>query len=194
MREIDQEICELLKIRKMEGMELLFQEYYKPLVVWGATFLHDIQRSEDIVQDFFVKLWEKSFADKLFPNSLKSYLFTSVRNLALNQIDRIDPLKQACDVAHYESPWEEYDNFEEEVFQKVEMELKKLPPRTQEIIRCVYLKGMRYKEVAEELGISVSTVNTLLVKALKKLRQQADNDEKLAVYLFFLEKRLFCNQ
>lgn len=106
----------------------------------------------------------KSFADKLFPNSLKSYLFTSVRNLALNQIDRIDPLKQACDVAHYESPWEEYDNFEEEVFQKVEMELKKLPPRTQEIIRCVYLKGMRYKEVAEELGISVSTVNTLLVK------------------------------
>ena len=56
MREIDQRICELLRVRKIEGMELLFKEYYKPLVVWGATFVSDVQRSEDIVQDFFVKL------------------------------------------------------------------------------------------------------------------------------------------
>ena len=190
MRVIDQEICELLKERKIGGMELLFKEYYKPLVVWVATFLHDTQRSEDVVQDFFVKLWEKSFADKLQPDTLKSYLFTSVRNLALNQLDRIDPLRRACDVARYESPWEEYDSFEDEVFRRVESEIGKLPPRTQEIIRSVYLKGMKYKEVAEELGISVSTVNSLLVKALKKLRQTTEKEGDIAVYLFFLEKRL----
>lgn len=186
----DQEICELLKERKIGGMELLFKEYYKPLVVWAATFLHDTQRSEDVVQDFFVKLWEKSFVDKLQPDTLKSYLFTSVRNLALNQLDRIDPLRRACDVARYESPWEEYDSFEDEVFRRVETEIGKLPPRTQEIIRSVYLKGMKYKEVAEELGISVSTVNSLLVKALKKLRQTTEKEGDIAVYLFFLEKRL----
>lgn len=190
MRVIDQEICELLKERKIGGMELLFKEYYKPLVVWVATFLHDTQRSEDVVQDFFVKLWEKSFADKLQPDTLKSYLFTSVRNLALNQLDRIDPLRRACDVARYESPWEEYDSFEDEVFRRVETEIGKLPPRTQEIIRSVYLKGMKYKEVAEELGISVSTVNSLLVKALKKLRQTTEKEGDIVVYLFFLEKRL----
>lgn len=190
MRVSDQEICELLKERKIGGMELLFKEYYKPLVVWAATFLHDTQRSEDVVQDFFVKLWEKSFADKLLPDTLKSYLFTSVRNLALNQLDRIDPLRQACDVARYESPWEEYDSFEDEVFRRVETEIGKLPPRTQEIIRSVYLKGMKYKEVADELGISVSTVNSLLVKALKKLRQTTEKEGDIAVYLFFLEKRL----
>ena len=187
---IDQEICELLKERKIGGMELLFKEYYKPLVVWAATFLHDTQRSEDVVQDFFVKLWEKSFADKLLPDTLKSYLFTSVRNLALNQIDRIDPLRRACDVVRYESPWEEYDSFEDEVFRRVETEIGKLPPRTQEIIRSVYLKGMKYKEVADELGISVSTVNSLLVKALKKLRQTTEKEGDIAVYLFFLEKSL----
>lgn len=190
MRAIDQEICALLKVRKIGGMELLFKEYYKPLVVWGATFLHDTQRAEDVVQDFFVKLWEKSLADKLLPDTLKSYLFTAVRNLSLNQMDKIDPLARACDVAHYESPWEEYDSFEDEVFHRVEVEVGKLPPRTQEIIRCVYLKGMKYKEVAEELGISVATVNSLLVKALKTLRQQADNKDEIAVYLFFLEKSL----
>ena len=190
MRVSDQEICELLKERKIGGMELLFKEYYKPLVVWAATFLHDTQRSEDVVQDFFVKLWEKSFVDKLQPDTLKSYLFTSVRNLALNQLDRIDTLRRACDVARYESPWEEYDSFEDEVFRRVETEIGKLPPRTQEIIRSVYLKGMKYKEVADELGISVSTVNSLLVKALKKLRQTTEKEGDIAVYLFFLEKRL----
>ena len=190
MRVSDQEICELLKERKIGGMELLFKEYYKPLVVWAATFLHDTQRSEDVVQDFFVKLWEKSFVDKLQPDTLKSYLFTSVRNLALNQLDRIDPLRRACDVARYESPWEEYDSFEDEVFRRGETEIGKLPPRTQEIIRSVYLKGMKYKEVADELGISVSTVNSLLVKALKKLRQTTEKEGDIAVYLFFLEKRL----
>jgi len=53
MRPIDQEICSLLKVRKIGGMELLFREYYKPLVVWATTFLHDTQRAEDIVQDFY---------------------------------------------------------------------------------------------------------------------------------------------
>ena len=53
---------------------------------------------------------------------------------------------------------------------------------------------MKYKEVAEELGISVATVNSLLVKALKTLRQQAENKDEIAVYLFFLEKSLLSSQ
>ena len=193
MRPIDQEICSLLKVRKIRGMELLFREYYKPLVVWATTFLHDTQRAEDIVQDFFVKLWEKPYSAFL-PETLKSYLFTSIRNLALNQLDKIDPLRQACDVAYYDSPWNEYDNFEDEVFRRVEEELEKLTPRAQDVIRKIYLEGMKYKDVADKLGISVATVNSILVRALKKLRQQADNKDELAIYLFFLEKSLISEQ
>ena len=193
MRPIDQEICSLLKVRKIAGMELLFREYYKPLVVWATTFLHDTQRAEDIVQDFFVKLWEKPYSAFL-PETLKSYLFTSIRNLALNQLDKIDPLRQACDVAYYDSPWNEYDNFEDEVFRRVEEELEKLTPRAQDVIRKIYLEGMKYKDVADKLGISVATVNSILVRALKKLRQQADNKDELAIYLFFLEKSLISEQ
>lgn len=194
MRPIDQEICTLLKVRKISGMELLFREYYKPLVVWAATFLHDTQRSEDVVQDFFVKLWEKSHTDKLFPDTLKSYLFTSVRNLALNILDRVDPLRKACDVACYDSPWNEYDNFEDEVFRRVEIELEKLTPRAQEVIRYIYLEGLKYKEVADRLGISIATVNSILVRALKKLRQQSGNEDEIAIYLFFFEKKLISRQ
>lgn len=189
MQAIDEEIYVQLKVHRMEGMELLFKTYYKPLVAWAATFLRDVARSEDLVQDLFVKLWEKSIVDTLQPGTLQSYLFISVRNQALNRIDKIDPLFRASDVTHFESPWEDYDNFEEEVFKRVEVALEELPPRGREVIQCVYLKGMKYKEVAEELGISVATVNSLLVTALKKLRQRAGNEADVFLYLFFSKKK-----
>ena len=73
-------------------------------------------------------------------------------------------------------------------------ELEKLTPRAQDVIRKIYLEGMKYKDVADKLGISVATVNSILVRALKKLRQQADNKDELAIYLFFLEKSLISEQ
>ena len=150
-------------------MEFLFEEYYKPLVVWGDTFLNDVSRSEDLVQDFLIKLWEKRIGEKLEPSTLRSYLF-------------VDPVRYVCDFAHLEKPWEEYDNMEEEVIQRIEREVKKLPSRSRDIIECVYLKGMRYKDVAAELNISVATVNTLLVNALKKLRQTTGKEESILIY------------
>ena len=63
MQQKDVQICDLLKNKDAKGMEFLFEEYYKPLVVWGDTFLNDVSRSEDLVQDFLIKLWEKRIGD-----------------------------------------------------------------------------------------------------------------------------------
>ncbi len=182
MQQKDVQICDLLKNKDAKGMEFLFEEYYKPLVVWGDTFLNDVSRSEDLVQDFLIKLWEKRIGEKLEPSTLRSYLFVSIRNLALNAKVKIDPVRYVCDLVHFEKPWEEYDNIEEEVIQRIEREVKKLPSRSRDIIECVYLKGMRYKDVAAELNISVATVNTLLVNALKKLRQTTGKEESILIY------------
>jgi len=185
----DIRICELLKTRDVKGLTSLFEVYYKPLVVWGATFLHDIDLSEDLVQDFFVKLWEDKAYEKLLPSTLKSYLYISVRNLALNASVKTDPLQHACDLACFDEPWEEYDDFKEEIICKVEKAIKELPERSREVVQCVYLKGMRYKEVAEKLNISVSTVNTILVNTLKKLKSVSKEDEN--IILFFSIYRSF---
>ena len=182
MQQKDVQICDLLKNKDAKGMEFLFEEYYKPLVVWCDTFLNDISRSEDLVQDFLIKLWEKRIGEKLQPSTLRSYLFVSIRNLALNAKVKINPVRYVCDLGYFEKPWEEYDNIEEEVIQRIEREIKKLPSRSRDIIECVYLKGMRYKEVAAELNISVATVNTLLVNALKKLRQATGKEESILIY------------
>ena len=118
MQQNDVQICDLLKNKDAKGMEFLFEEYYKPLVVWGDTFLNDVSRSEDLVQDFLIKLWEKRIGEKLEPSTLRSYLFVSIRNLALNAKVKVDPVRYVCDFAHLEKPWEEYDNIEEEFIQR----------------------------------------------------------------------------
>ena len=186
----DSEICSLLRTRKMEGMEMLFRKYYKPLVVWADTFLHDVQRAEDVVQDFFTRWWEKPLAETLLPATLRSYLFTAVRNASLNALEKADPLSWACDVALHDEPWEEYDDFEDEVFRRVEEEVEKLPPRGQEVIRCVYLRGMTYKQTAEEMGITAGTVNVLLVAALKRLREVLGDDPAKLLCVFFAGRDL----
>lgn len=168
-------------------MERLFQAYYKPLVVWADTFLNDMGRAEDLVQDFFVKLWEKGLTTGLQPETLKSYLFTAVRNQSINRLDKKDPLKRVYDVALFEKPWEEYSDFDEDVMRKVEQAVEQLPPRGREVVQAVYLKGMRYKEAADALGISVATVKTLLVHSLKTLRKNSCLLSEVLVF-FYLRK------
>lgn len=184
MQESDEKICLLLQNGKEEGIDLLFVKYYKSLVLWGDTFLNDIVRSEDIVQEFFVKLWEKHLITELRPDTLKYYLFTSVKNLSLNALERVDPLKRAYDVNLIDSPQVEYDDLTEELLCRVEREIEKLPPRSRDVVKAIYMEGLRYKEVADKFNISVATVKTLLVNALKKLRANTSGVDSILLYFF----------
>lgn len=65
-------------------------------------------------------------------------------------------------------PWEEYDNIEEEVIQRIEREVKKLPSRSRDIIECVYLKGMRYKE--QQSWILCGNGQYFIGKCLEKVK------------------------
>ena len=105
----DDVICSLLKQHQTKGIDYMFDKYYRPLVLWAATFVNDIPKSEDLVQDFFVKLWEKDVGRTLLPETLKSFLYTSVHNLALDRLEKKDPLRDAVELIHGRRPWEEYD-------------------------------------------------------------------------------------
>ena len=82
----DSTICSLLNQGEEKGMEYLFTRYYKPLVLWAASFLNNIPQSEDLVQDFFIRLWEKRTQTSLQATTFKSFLYTSVRNLAFDML------------------------------------------------------------------------------------------------------------
>ncbi len=56
MQDSDNDICLLLRNRDVKGMELLFKEYYRPLVLWADTFLNNMSQAEDLIQDFFINI------------------------------------------------------------------------------------------------------------------------------------------
>ena len=186
----DSTICSLLNQGEEKGMEYLFTRYYKPLVLWVASFLNNILQSEDLVQDFFIRLWEKRTQTSLQATTFKSFLYTSVRNLAFDRMEKKDPLRHATDLKSSDKAWEEYDTLEEEVLARVKNEIDKLPERSRQIMQCIYLQGLHYKETAAKLGISIATVNTLLVNALKKIRQAyPDITQNIILFLLLSDKK-----
>ena len=186
----DSTICSLLNQGEEKGMGYLFTRYYKPLVLWAASFLNNIPQSEDLVQDFFIRLWEKRTQTSLQATTFKSFLYTSVRNLAFDRMEKKDPLRHATDLKSSDKAWEEYDTLEEEVLARVKNEIDKLPERSRQIMQCIYLQGLHYKETAAKLGISIATVNTLLVNALKKIRQAyPDITQNIILFLLLSDKK-----
>ena len=171
MQITDQMICSLLSAGEERGMEYLFEKYYKPLVVWSAGFMNNVMHAEDVVQTFFIKIWERRKEQVLQAQTLKSFLYTSVRNLSLDRLEKKDPLRNASDICNFDRKWEEYDTGEEEMLARISKEVAALPERSRTVMECVYTEGLSYKETAARLGISVSTVNTLLVNALKRIRK-----------------------
>ncbi|MDR0766413.1 MAG: sigma-70 family RNA polymerase sigma factor [Odoribacteraceae bacterium] len=187
----DEEICRLLRQQDKRGLEKLFTVYYRPLVTWADTFMDDMSEAEDLVQEFFVKLWERGMTRNLLAGTLKSYLFTSVKNASFNAIKRRDPLRRAGNAARVDRAWVEYDDLNERLLQELESEIEKLPPRSKEIVKAIHVEGMHYKEVAERYAISVATVKTLLVGALKRLREKSDTiTGRLLLFFYKISSRL----
>ena len=76
----DQDILAFMRKDKTIGIQHLFDRYYRPLVLFADEFLKDSSAAEDLVQDFFVKLWEDDYLLKVAEGALGSYLYSAVRN------------------------------------------------------------------------------------------------------------------
>jgi len=183
-RKKDQEICVMLSSMNQKGMDLLFDAYYKPLVVWADTFLRDMNLAEDVVQDLFVSIWKDKVYLRFKPETLSSFLHVSVRNRCFKRIEKRDVFRNASVLDHVELVFEEYNERHDQLVSRVLEEMALLPERSREIMNCVFLEGLKYREVAERYGISVSTVKTLLGNSVKKLRERL-NKELFSGFLLF---------
>lgn len=74
------EILQVLKVDRMKDIHLLFDQYYISLVLFAEQNIHDREWVEDMVQDFYVRLWADNYLLKISNRVLISYLFVSVRN------------------------------------------------------------------------------------------------------------------
>lgn len=179
----------LLSSGKQKGMELLFDSYYRSLVVWADTFLHDMSLAEDVVQDVFVSIWNGGNYRDFKPETISSFLHVAVRNRCFNRIERRDVFRGAIGIEQVDVIFEEYNDKHDAIVSKVLEEMALLPERSREVMNCVFVEGLKYREVAERYGISISTVKTLLGNSVRKLRERLDDEMYSGFLLFFCWKK-----
>lgn len=169
-----------------KAFEALFQEFYPSMCIVATRFIADQTAAEDIVQEAFIKLWEKREAYQDIP-SLKTFLYVSVKNLCFNYIrDRkVTVAYTSPEVESQEAIFKDL-LIEEEAYRIIEDAVNALPPQSARIVK-MYLDGKQNKEISEILDISVNSVKTLKYNALNSLRTIL-KDYFYVLLLFLAEK------
>ena len=173
----EKDLFERIKKGDEKAFEILFHEYYGILCSFATKIIKDDVAAEEVVQDFFVKLWEKR--EQLFiETSLKNYLFRSIKNLCLNFIQHNKTKIRYAQMvlSEVESNFSDVSNYPEvDLFIKIEESINSLPEKRQEIFRLSRQDGLKYHEIAQKLNISIKTVETQMSLAIKTLRDKLKN-------------------
>lgn len=174
MQDPDPILVERLRNKDKRAFELVFNEYFNILRSYAMRFMDDVEDAEEIIQDVFVKFWEK--CDSLAPDSsIKSYLYRSVHNTCLNTIkhQKVKDTYRQYVIGFMEASHDmpDFDRGEVNTQERIFDEVNKLPPRCSEIFKLSRYEGLKYQEIAEHLNISIKTVEVQMGKALKILRE-----------------------
>lgn len=176
-----------MRENKTEGIHLLFDRYYRPLVLYADEFLKDQATAEDLVQELFVKLWEGNYLFGVSEKNLATYLYSATRNKCRTHFEKKDILQKREMLEGVDVPVEMVVRIDEDRMDIVMKEVDLLPERTRQIVECIMLRDMKYKEAAEELNISVNTVKFLLNKGIVRLRERLVHRGS-EILLFFLRQ------
>ena len=151
----------------------LFTSLYGYLVNFARTLIREKEAAEEIVSDVFIKVWEKRKELKKIDN-LKVYLYVGTRNTALNYLERqkrsaTDPLDDRSD--HFTSIYLDPEQLliSAEMLALIQNAIDQLPSQCRIIFKLIKEDGLKYREVAEVLNISVKTVENQLAIAVKKI-------------------------
>lgn len=162
-----------LKNKDKTVFDFVFSYYYTGLCTYARRWVNDPDVAEDLVQDFFVRLWANSEKIEI-TSSLKSYFFTSVKNRAVNHLKHVK-VKENFGTQEINRTVEESSNWEltePELTELIEKGMQKLQPRCREIFILSRFEGKDNGEIAEMLGISKRTVELQISNALKILRTE----------------------
>ncbi|MBL4624985.1 MAG: RNA polymerase sigma-70 factor [Flavobacteriales bacterium] len=189
MSEIADNIVDRIQKGEKNALEELFRACYEDLCGYANGFLKDADETEDVVQEMFFQLWEKR-EELNITSSVKSYLYRSIHNSCLNKIKH---LKVVGEHENYErsTSFDSVD-FDEnmeyvELEQRVNNAINDLPPERKKVFELSRREGLKYKEIAEHLNISVKTVENQMGKALKYLRESLVDLVGIVVLIIFIK-------
>lgn len=153
--------------------EALFKQHYQELCGYANSYLKDLEAAEEMVQSTFVRVWERREQLEIH-SSRRSYLYSAVKNACLNQLKHLkvrDEYKahneRVLASAHYSAEDEYQANQLEE---RIRASIESMPEGRREVFKLSRFEGLKYREIAERLKISVKTVENQMGSAIKQLR------------------------
>ncbi len=175
MNNVHSELIVRFRNGEYDAYEELYRKFRKPALHFCVSILKDIDESENIVQDVFLKIWYKrsllnpdlNFIPYLFTiikNQVYDYRKVAIKNEAINERFREMILDAQC--ADKE--------IKEARLVKIKEAVENLSARKKEIIKLNYERGLSYKEIAKELDIKLNTVKNQLVIAKKSIRKKLE--------------------
>jgi RNA polymerase sigma-70 factor, ECF subfamily len=167
-------IIRRIKQGDIKEFESLFRSSYASLVRYAKTIVKDHDTAEEIVQEFFFRMWQDRQKMNI-TNSVNGYLFRSVHNRCLHFIEhqKVVERHESEIIASADELNEQVTDtiYYNELQARVARVLEKLPDRCSMIFSMNRFEGLKYSEIAEKLSVSVKTVELNMGKALKEFRK-----------------------
>ena len=181
----DEDLLQLVKNGNHHALETLYMRYFNLLCDFAHKYVRSNLTAEEVVSDVFLYIWLKRDQIKIQKN-LKVYLFTAVKNRSFNYLQNNNKNFEDIDFVEKRKPLssESADGLllQKELEDEIEKIISQLPPKRQLIFRMSRIDGLKYKEIAEVLSISVRTVQNHMVEAVKFI---ANHYSKLKSHKFF---------
>jgi RNA polymerase sigma-70 factor (ECF subfamily) len=178
----------------------LFSIYFPRLNDFAKNVVKDDGISQDIVQEVFVKVWEKR--DEIESLNLEAFLFRLVRNRCIDYIKHLKVVNNRMQEIHISSKYEElyridfignepYVLIEKELKTKIENTIQDLPDRCREVFILSRMNGLKNKEIAEKLNINIKNVERHLNRAVQSFRTNFSEELPIALIILVLKSLEF---
>lgn len=176
-------ILEALRNGDESAFDALFRSLYAPLCRYATGLTGgDADVAEDLVQQAFVKLWERR-ATLEVQFSLRAYLYKMVHHRALNRM-RAHRTRERYQSEMMRNPFNIYHLPDPDLSEQLHKALDTLPPQCRQIFELSRFEELKYREIADHLELSIKTVETQMGKALRLMRQHLA--DFLALILLFM--------
>ncbi|WP_276089753.1 sigma-70 family RNA polymerase sigma factor [Pedobacter sp. JY14-1] len=172
----DEVLADLLRKDDVMALETLFTRYYRQLCQFCNIYTRDYPAAEELVADIFIRIWDSRKNREI--GKPKEYLFVAAKHSSLNYLQKLKavpgPAEQLDDDAMF--PQDNHTPFHilagRESYREIFSVIDKLPARQREVLLMSRIENIEKSRIADLLGITVRTVETLLYQSVKQLRQQ----------------------